>query len=409
MNFPFYIARRYLFAKKSHHIINIISGISVAGVTVGTMALIIVLSVFNGFQDLVVSLFNSFNPDLQVTAMVGKTFLPDSLAEERIRKIPGVVSLAGVVEENALMKYKDKQYIVTLKGVPVNYGEISRLDTMTTEGRFLLHAENIDFTVLGYGVAYYLDAHLNDYMTPISVYVPARTGSAGGQQTFRTESIYPSGFFSIQQDYDVKYALVPIGFARKLLDYDWEVTSLEIKIAPGADPRVVKSQVQGLMGGGFVIKDRFQQQAFIYKIMKSEKWAIFLILAFILLIATVNVIGSLSMLILDKRKDIAVLRSMGANERAIRRIFLTEGLLISFGGALAGLLLGTLICWIQMRFGLIKLGAPDSTFVISAYPVSMQPADFVLVFFTVMIIGFLAAWYPVHNIRKMDISLNRME
>ena len=409
MNFPFYIARRYLFSKKSHNIINIISAISVAGVTVGTMALIIVLSVFNGFQDLVVSLFNSFNPDLQITASAGKTFIPDSLAEMNIRKIPGVLSLSEVVEENALMKYKDKQYIVTLKGVPDNYGDISRLDTMISEGAFVLRSENIDFTVLGYGVAYYLDANLKDYMNPIQVYVPQRSADAGGAQNFRQEVIYPSGYFSIQQDYDVKYALVPIGFARNLLDYTKEVTSLEIKIAPGADPKVIKSQVQAMMGGGFIIKDRFQQQAFIYKIMKSEKWAIFLILAFILLIATVNVIGSLSMLILDKRKDIAVLRSLGAGDRTIRRIFLTEGLMISFGGALTGMFLGAVICWIQMRYGLIKLGDPDSTFVVSSYPVSMQPADFVLVFFTVMAIGLLAAWYPVHNIQKMDTSLNRME
>jgi lipoprotein-releasing system permease protein len=409
LNFPFYIARRYLISKKSHNIINIISAISVAGVTVGAMALIIVLSVFNGFEDLVVSLFNSFNPDLQVTVSQGKTFTPDSLAKARILQIPGVTALAEVVEENALMKYKEKQYIVTLKGVPADYGEMSRLDTMITEGHFVLRDSTIDFAVLGYGVAYYLDARLNDYMTPISVYVPLRAASPGTAQTFRQETIYPSGFFSIQQDYDVKYALVPIDFARRLLDYTSEVTSLEIKTRPGADTRVIASQVRGLMGGKFVVRDRFQQQEFIYKIMKSEKWAIFLILSFILLIATVNVIGSLSMLILDKRKDIAVLRSMGAGDRVIRRIFLTEGLMISFGGALAGMILGAVICWVQMRFGVIKLGAPDSTFVISSYPVSMQPADFILVFATVMATGLLAAWYPVHNIRKMDTSLNRME
>jgi lipoprotein-releasing system permease protein len=409
LNFPFYIARRYLISKKSHNIINIISAISVAGVTVGAMALIIVLSVFNGFEELVVSLFNSFNPDLQVKVSTGKTFTTDSLTEARLRQIPGVVTLAEVVEENALMKYKEKQYIVTLKGVPVDYGDMSRLDTMVTEGHFLLQERNINFTVLGYGVAYYLDSHLNDYLTPITVFVPARTSPPGATQSFRQETIFPSGFFSIQQDYDVRYALVPISFARELLDYTNEMTSLEIKTLPGADTKVIATQVRALMGGNFTVKDRFQQQEFIYKIMKSEKWAIFLILSFILLIATVNVIGSLSMLILDKRKDIAVLRSMGAGDRTIRRIFMTEGLLISFGGALAGMALGAVICWVQMRFGVIKLGAPDSTFVISSYPVSMQPVDFILVFATVMAIGLLAAWYPVHNIRKMDTSLNRME
>ncbi len=411
MNFPFYIARRYLFSKKSHNVINIISAISVAGVTVGTMALIIVLSVFNGFEDLVVSLFNTFNPDLEITVKTGKTFVPDSLTAERIRQIPGVVGLAEVIEENALMKYKDKQYIVTLKGVSDGYAEMSRLDTMMAEGRFLLRSGENEFIVLGYGVAYYLDARLNDFVTPISVYVPSRTGTpgAGLDQAFRQEVIFPSGFFSIQQDYDVKYALVPISFMRRLLDYPREVTGLEIKTAPGADPTEVKNRIQTLLGGGFLIRDRFQQQELIYRIMKTEKWAIFLILAFILLIATVNVIGSLSMLILDKRKDIAVLRSLGAADRSIRRIFMAEGLMISVSGAMAGMILGALVCWIQMRFGIIRLGAPDSTFVINTYPVSMQPADFVLVFLTVMVIGFLAAWYPVHNIRKMDTSLSRME
>lgn len=409
MNVPLYIARRYLISKKSHQIINIISAISVAGVTIGTMALVIVLSVFNGFQDLVVTLFNSFNPDLQITAVAGKTFIPDSLAVHRIRQVPGVISLAEVLEENALMKYRDKQYIVTLKGVPADYGSMSRLDTMTVEGRFILHSENTDFTVLGYGVAYYLDARLNDYLNPISVFVPARSAAPGSAESFRQEVIFPSGFFSIQQDFDVKYALVPIGFARNLLDYSREVTSLEIKILPGSDAQAIKKQAEALMGGNFTVKDRFEQQEFIYKIMKSEKWAIFLILAFILLIATVNVIGSLSMLILDKRKDIAVLRSLGAGERTIRRIFLTEGLFISFAGAILGMVLGAVVCWIQMRFGIVKLGSPDSTFVVSAYPVSMQPVDFILVFLTVIAIGFLAAWYPVHNIRKIDASLNKAE
>lgn len=408
MNFPFYIARRYLFSKKSHNIINIISAISVAGVAIGSMALIIVLSVFNGFQDLVVSLFNTFNPDLRITVAAGKTFIPDSLTEQRIRELPGVISLSEVIEENALMKYKEKQYIVTLKGVPDDYGRKSRLDTMVTEGRFLLRSPAGEFTVLGYGVGYYLDARLNDYMTPISVYAPSREASPGMLQSFRQEVIFPSGFFSIQQDYDVKYALVPIGFTRRLFDYPREVTSLEVRTTPGADTKVITKQVQSLMGKNFVVKDRFRQQEMIYKIMKSEKWAIYLILSFILLIATVNVIGSLSMLILDKSKDIAVLRSMGAGERTVRRIFLTEGLMISSAGALAGMILGAIVCWIQLRFGVIKLGSADSTFVIDAYPVAMQAIDFVLVFVTVMVISFFAAWYPVRNIRKMDTSL-RME
>lgn len=411
MNVPFYIAKRYLVSKKSHHIINIISGISVAGVTVGTMALIIVLSVFNGFEELVVSLFSSFNPDVQVTVTSGKTFHYDSLAGQKIRQLPGVAGMVEVIEENVLMKYKSKQYIVTLKGVSPEYVKLSGLDSMIQEGRFVLQEGKQEFAVLGYGVAYYLDANLNDYENPIGVYVPSRTGTpgAGLDQAFREEPIFPSGFFSIQEDYDVKYGLVPLSFMKRLLDYRDELTSLEVKAAPGADIPAIKAGIQQILGSGFTVKDRFQQQALLYKIMKSEKWAIFLILSFILLIATFNVIGSLSMLILDKRKDIAILQSMGASRRMVNRIFLTEGLLISFIGAVAGMVLGAVICYLQQRFGLIRLGAADSTFVVNSYPVSMQLRDFLLVFITVMLIGILAAWYPVYNIRKIDSSLVRVD
>lgn len=411
MNVPFYIAKRYLVSKKSHHIINIISGISVAGVTVGTMALIIVLSVFNGFEELVVSLFSSFNPDVQVTVTSGKTFHYDSLAGQKIRQLPGVAGMVEVIEENVLMKYKSKQYIVTLKGVSPEYVKLSGLDSMIQEGRFVLQEGKQEFAVLGYGVAYYLDANLNDYENPIGVYVPSRTGTpgAGLDQAFREEPIFPSGFFSIQEDYDVKYGLVPLSFMKRLLDYRDELTSLEVKAAPGADIPAIKAGIRQILGSGFTVKDRFQQQALLYKIMKSEKWAIFLILSFILLIATFNVIGSLSMLILDKRKDIAILQSMGASRRMVNRIFLTEGLLISFIGAVAGMVLGAVICYLQQRFGLIRLGAADSTFVVNSYPVSMQLRDFLLVFITVMLIGILAAWYPVYNIRKIDSSLVRVD
>jgi lipoprotein-releasing system permease protein len=411
LNVPFYIAKRYLVSKKSHHIINIISGISVAGVTVGTMALIIVLSVFNGFEELVVSLFSSFNPDVQVTVTSGKTFHYDSLAGQKIRQLPGVAGMVEVIEENVLMKYKSKQYIVTLKGVSPEYVKLSGLDSMIQEGRFVLQEGKQEFAVLGYGVAYYLDANLNDYENPIGVYVPSRTGTpgAGLDQAFREEPIFPSGFFSIQEDYDVKYGLVPLSFMKRLLDYRDELTSLEVKAAPGADIPAIKAGIQQILGSGFTVKDRFQQQALLYKIMKSEKWAIFLILSFILLIATFNVIGSLSMLILDKRKDIAILQSMGASRRMVNRIFLTEGLLISFIGAVAGMVLGAVICYLQQRFGLIRLGAADSTFVVNSYPVSMQLRDFLLVFITVMLIGILAAWYPVYNIRKIDSSLVRVD
>lgn len=403
MTFAYYIARRYFVSKKSHNIINIISGISVAGVAIGTMALIIVLSVFNGFEKLVVSLFNSFNPDIAVTAAYGKTFKIGDIQAEKLGKIPGVLYLTEVIEENALIKYQEKPYIVTIKGVSEDFIHTSRIDTMMSEGTFLLQDGDKDFAVLGYGVAYYISANLSDYIHPLAVYVPRRDASftGGFENAFNAEVIFPSGYFSIQQDYDVKYVLVPLRFAKRLLSYEDERTGIEIGLAKTADLEKVQLAVQKLLGNRFIVKNRFQQQEVLYKIMKSEKWAIFLILTFILLIATFNVVGSLSMLILDKKKDIAVLRSLGASQQLIKRIFMIEGMLISFMGALLGLFLGAVICWVQIQFGLIKLGSSGSTFVVDTYPVQMQITDFLGVFATVIAIGFLAAWYPVHNIKKV--------
>lgn len=403
MNVAVYIAKRYFVAKKSHNIINIISGISVAGVTIGTMALIIVLSVFNGFESLVVSLFNSFNPDLVITARQGKTFDSALIPADRLRAVPGVLYLSEAIEENALLKYKDKQSIVTLKGVGDEYARMTRIDTMVVNGVFMLRSSQREMAVLGYGVAYTLGSSLQDNEQPITVFVPRRNANFGGgfENAFNSETVFPSGYFSVQQDFDSKYVLLPIAFVKRLLEYDREVTSLEIGLSEGADLSRVQQQVQAVAGDRFVVKNRFQQQATLYKIMKSEKWAIFLILSFILLIATFNVVGSLSMLILDKRDDIATLRSLGASDRLIRRIFLTEGMMISVIGAATGLVLGAIVCFLQQTYGFVKLGAADSTFVVSSYPVKMEPFDFVLVFATVIFIGLLAAWYPVRNIRAV--------
>jgi len=360
MNFPFYIAKRYLFSKKSHSIINIISGISVAGVTVGTLALIVILSVFNGFEELVKSLFNTFNPDLIITIKEGKTFNASDLPYEKIKNIPGVVSFTEVVEENALLKYKTEQYIVTLKGVSNDFLTNNPLDTMLVDGDFVLENNVYNFTVMGYLVAYNLGIKINDFSNPVHVYVPKRTKKrlTSLEQSFNSGSLIPSAVFSVQQEIDSKYVIVPIRFARKLLDYTNEVTSIDIRLDPNADTDFIQQEIQEMAGDAFVIKNRFQQQELLYKIMKSEKWAIFIILSFILIIAVFNVVGSLSMLILDKRKDIAVLFSMGANEKVIKRIFLLEGLLISFSGAIFGLLLGYLLCILQIKYGFIKLG-PD--------------------------------------------------
>lgn len=364
------------------------------------MALIIVLSVFNGFENLVISLFNTFNPDLQIRIKEGKTFDLTNIPVDEIKNIPGVISFTEVVEENALLKYQDKQHIVMLKGVSESFLNNNPLDSMMIDGEFILESGDLDFAILGAGVAYFLGVNLQDYTSPVTVYVPSRTRSAtlSFEGAFNQKNILPVGVFSVQQDFDIKYVILPLDFTRELLEYEGQLTSIELGLDPDADIEATQDNISRLLGPQFEVRNRFQQQELLYKIMKSEKWVSFLILTFILIIATFNLIGSLSMLILDKKKDIAVLHSMGASNTLIKRIFMTEGMMISmFGGAL-GLILGGVICWLQSSLGLIRLGAPGGSFVVEYYPVSMQFTDFVFVFLTVFVIGFFSAWLPVHRI-----------
>jgi len=406
MNFPLYIAKRYLISKKSHNIINIISAISVTGITIGTMALIIVLSVFNGFENLIISLFNTFNPDLVISIKEGKTFNADTIPENEIRNIPGLIYYTDVIEENVMVKYSNKQHIVRIKGVSEDFMKMSRLDSMLIDGRFVLESDSRNFAILGAGVAYLINANLNDLINPISVYAVNRSKniSFNPEANFNTLRIFPSAVFSVQQDFDSKYVIVPLRFSRKLLDYTNELTAIEIGLSDDADRDAIQKRIQQMLGDGFSVKNRFQQQALLYKVMKSEKWGIFMILSFILLIATFNVIGSLSMLIIDKKKDITILWNLGADHKMIKKIFLFEGLLITIVGAVLGLLLGSIICWIQQQFGIIQLQGTDNSFVVNAYPVQMVFIDFVYIFLTVFIIGFAAAWYPVRRISKKYLN-----
>lgn len=368
---------------------------------VGTMALVIVLSVFNGFETLVKSLFNSFDPDLKITLAEGKTFLPDELSGHEIRNIPGVIQYTGVLEETALLKYMDRQALVTVKGVSENFEDFSGLDSMIVSGSLSLQRGELDYMILGYGVAVQLGANLNDYLNPIALYAPRRGGftSTLPEQSFISKTIFPSGIFSIQPDFDSHYVIVPLRFAHSLFGFRSEVTAVEIGLQQGAKTERIKEEIKKIAGDRFNIKDRYEQQEMLYKIMKSEKLAIFLILGFILFIATFNIIGTLSMLILDKTKDIAVLHSMGANETLIKRIFFAEGLLISFSGAILGMLLGALICWVQIQFGIVPLQAGGGSFLIEAYPVEIQFIDLVYVFLLVLGIGLPAVWYPVRQIK----------
>lgn len=405
MNTSLYIARRYLISKKSHNIINVISAVSVLGFTVGTTALIVILSVFNGFESVVLTLFNTFNAEIQITPREGKTFDVTTLPEDKIRKVPGVVYLTDVIEENALLKYDDKQYIATIKGVNPDYKLMSGLDTMLVDGEFVLEKDSNNYALVGNGVAYNLGLQLNDYLNPLEIYVPRKesTSMLNPLEAFSAEVLYPSGVLSVQQEFDSKYVLLPLRFVRKLLNYNNEVTSVEIGLKPGTDADKVQKEIEKISGDKFVVKNRFQQQELLYKIMKSEKWAIILILSFILLVATFNIIGTLTMLILDKKKDIAVLWSMGADQSLIRKIFFAEGMMITVIGAILGLALGALICWLQIKFGFVTM-PDDGSFVITEYPVEMRSFDFLLVLAIDIVIGIFTSWFPVRQISKRTIE-----
>lgn len=408
MNFPFYIAKRYLISKKSRNAINIISFISIVGVATGTAALIIILSVFNGFDDLLKKLYNSFDPDIKIVSAKGKTFIPDKGLIKKIEAQDFIDVYTLCLEENAMIEYGEKQIIATIKGVDRRYKKVTGLDSMIVKGDYALYEQGIPLAIAGQGIAYDLELDL-DYMSPVNIYIPSRTREFNGNFQDASENInqamvYTTGIFTIQQEYDTKYIIIPIEVVRELLEYEDNISSIEIKLEPETDVEDAVETLEGLLGEKFKIQDRNKQHEYAYKIMQSEKWAIFMILVFILLIASFNVIGSLTMLIIDKKNDIQILKSLGANNKTIRQIFFLEGVFISICGALLGLVIGGLVCWAQITFGLVKLGN-SGAFIIENYPVLINWTDFIYVFFTVMLIGIFAAWYPVRYITKKFASL----
>ncbi|MBW8334869.1 MAG: ABC transporter permease [Prolixibacteraceae bacterium] len=400
MKTAFYIARRYLISKKSVNVINIISGVSVAGVTVGTFALVVILSVFNGLDTTIKSLFSSFDPDIKISASIGKSFDLNEGNFDAIRQLPEVASVTPVIEEDALLRYGDRQYFATVKGVPAEYSQVAGLDSsFITVGKFILESDQIPFAVVGQGVAYFLSVGLN-FSDPIHIYT-LKKGTSGRpslQNAFVHSSIYASGIFSNQQEIDSKYILVPFAFAGELFQMNGRVTAIEIALKEGVSDKDAKAEIESVLGKNFVVKTQFEQHELFYRVMETEKWAIFLILGFVLVIASFNILGSLSMLIIDKKADIAVLQSMGANQKLIRTIFLFEGWMISLAGAIFGLIFGILICWVQIEFGILKIPGNEGAFIFSSYPVEIRITDLLAVFLLVSGIGFLAAWYPIRFI-----------
>lgn len=401
MNLPFFIAFRYFKARRSRHIINWISRISVAGITLGTMTLIIVLSVFNGLDHLIRSLFSSFDPDIKITALEGKTFNADSVLLNQLGAMPGVANYCQIVEENALLKYRDRQAIATIKGVGPEFTQVSGIDSLLVDGEVRLTPGDTPMGVIGKELAGELGIGLN-FINPIHVYVPKRTGRImlNPLQAINHRYLFPSGVFGVQQDYDSKYLIVPLDFAREFFDYaKGEVSGIELKVTDARQTQEIINKISVVLGKDFKIVDRLGQHADFYRVMSSEKWAIFLILSFILIVASFNTISSLTLLMLEKKADMRTLRSLGASQIKIRQVFLWEGLLVTGVGMLIGLILGALVCLIQQQFGIIRF--PNSgSFVVNVYPVRMLLTDFLLVMMLVGVIGYFAAWVPLRVLKK---------
>lgn len=403
MNLPFYIARRYLFSKKSHNAINIISMICVCGVVVATIALVCALSVYNGFNDLVAGMFSSFDPELKITPRTGKVFDPTTSDMQKIRELPDIAFFSETLQDNALIRYHDRQDVAVVKGVDDAYQHLTMMDSALIDGNFTLQDEVADYALLGVGLSSKLGARPG-FASPLELYVPKRNEKvnlSNPSSSFSMEYAYTGGVFMInQQVYDEGYMIVPLSLARELFHYDKEVSAIELKLTEKADLSSVKKQIKSILGDEFIIRDRFEQQEASFKMMQIEKWMTFLILCFILAIALFNVVGSLSMLMIEKQDDVRTLRNMGASDSLIRRIFLFEGWMISGFGALIGIVIGLVLCLLQQSFGLIKLGQTAGAFIIDAYPVRVIFTDILIAFVTVAAIGFMAAWYPVHYLGK---------
>ena len=405
MNFPFFIARRYVFSKKSTNAINVISAISVVGVAVGTMALVIVLSVFNGFHDLVASFFTNFDPQIELVPTQGKTAPADDPLLDKVRKMPQVSVHTDVLEDQGLAVYGDRQQMVTVMGVDENFTQLTNIsDILYGDGEFSLQAANLFYAIPGIRLAQDmgLGARFEGYL---KLYAPVRRGQitelADPSEGFVVDSlISPGVVFAVNQaKYDRDRVICSIGFARRLFDQDGMLSSLQIRLKPGSDLGAVKKQMREIVGSKYRVLDRFEQQSDTFNIMQIEKVLAYVFLTFILMVACFNIISSLSMLIIDKKADAATLRNLGATDKQIRSIFLFEGRIISAIGAVVGILLGLLLCWLQQEFGLVHMGDSAGSFVVNAYPVSVHYDDVAIVFVTVLLIGWAAAWIPTRKLK----------
>ena len=404
MNFPLRIARRYVFAKKSTNAINVITGIAVFGICVGTAALILVLSVFNGFEDLIAKMYSNFDPDVKVTPVQGKTFVIDSAQIRELESIPGIATVSQSLEEIAFFQYKENQDFGTLKGVDENFVKVTEIDSTIREGRYALQEGPRALAVLGLGMRNKLGVNIDDLFSPISIYLPKKEEVGMFEQQFRKRVAYPAGTFFIQQEFDNQYVLTSLELARDLLAMPGQVSELEIRLTDEGRRQQgpVLSAIGEVMGDGFQVRDRFQQEETFMKLMQMEKWLSFAIVSLMMLLVSFNLVGALWMVVLEKRKDITILKSMGAFDNTIRNIFLFEGLMLCLLGVAAGFVLALLIYWLQTTFGIV--GIPGN-FVVEAYPISIRLFDFVVVLLTVSAIGLLASLPPALRAKRVPAMI----
>ena len=401
---PFFVARRYLFSRKRISAINLVSAISVVGVAFGTAALLCTLSVFNGFHDLIGSLYTAFDPEVKIVAAKGKSFAADDPALEAVRRLPEVEAASASYTDNALILFRGNPQVITLKGVDDHFERVTGIRSILypENGTYQLESAGLSYGIPGIGLASMMGSV--DYGS-IQICAPTRgerINLANPAASFNAEDLYSSGvcFAVSQKQYDEAYMIAPLAFAQRLFEHEGTLTSLELKLKPSADPEQALRRIRQTLGSGFKALNRAEQQEDTFNVMNIEKTMAYFFLTFILLVACFNIVGTVSMLMIDKRADVVTLRSLGADEGLIFRIFLCEGSMISFLGAVAGTLLGLLICYLQQTFGLLSLGGSSGNFIIDAYPVSIHPSDVVIVFFTVLIVGVLAVLYPVKYLTR---------
>ena len=401
---PFFVARRYLFSRKRISAINLVSAISVVGVAFGTAALLCTLSVFNGFHDLIGSLYTAFDPEVKIVAAKGKSFAADDPALEAVRRLPEVEAASASYTDNALILFRGNPQVITLKGVDDHFERVTGIRSILypENGTYQLDSAGLSYGIPGIGLASMMGSV--DYGS-IQICAPTRgerINLANPAASFNAEDLYSSGvcFDVSQKQYDEAYMIAPLAFTQRLFEHEGTLTSLELKLKPSADPEQALRRIRQTLGSGFKALNRAEQQEDTFNVMNIEKTMAYFFLTFILLVACFNIVGTVSMLMIDKRADVVTLRSLGADEGLIFRIFLCEGSMISFLGAVAGTLLGLLICYLQQTFGLLSLGGSSGNFIIDAYPVSIHPSDVVIVFFTVLIVGFLAVLYPVKYLTR---------